>query len=384
MSALVASTAPVAMTDPTLPPTPEPDALATEAPRRRRRRWPWVVLAVALLVAGGLIASAFITLDTYRQGPGSIYRAQDRVSVSGAPEFRDDMGIVDETTVSFSRTTVLDKIIQRVRPDPAVEFVDPQQFLQGRPPDENRKINLALMDDSKQKASAVALRKLGYDVTLKGKGAVVTQVSEGSPAAGKLAPDDIVTEANGQPIGTGDDLVAVVRASKPGDTLTLTVSTVDGPTRTETVTVAARPDNPEVGFLGVSLQTRDPELDLPVDVKIDSGGVGGPSAGLAFTLAILDVMTPGNLTGGTRVCTTGTINLDGTVGPIGGVRQKSAVCQRGGAKVFLVPPDNAEEARRYSDGMQVVPVASLDDALAAIAAVGGDTAPVTEAAAARK
>lgn len=371
------------MTDPTLPPPPSAETELVGPTRRRRRRWPWVVLVVSAVVGGALIASAFITVGTYRQGPGSIYRAQDLITVEGAPSYLDDLGIVDETTVSFSRATVFDRLVQWVRPDPAVEFIDPQKFLQGRAPEENRKLNLALMDDSKRKASAVALRRLGFDVRLEGNGAVVTEVAPDAPAAGSLRPDDIITAANGQPVATGDDLVRVVRATTPGEVLVLTVGTVDGATREVPVTVGARPDDPATGFLGVSLQTRDPRLDLPVDITIDSGAVGGPSAGLAYTLAILDVMTPGNLTAGNRVCTTGTIALDDTVGPVGGIRQKTAVCERGGASAFLVPVENAEEARRYARGMQVVPVADLDAALDALRSLGGDTAAVEQAAAAR-
>jgi PDZ domain-containing protein len=364
-------------TAPTLPPAPAQTA--------RRRRWPWVVavsVVVALVVS--VVTASLVTVDEYRQGPGSIYRAQDLVTVTGADSFLDDLGTVDETTVSFSRATALDKALNWLHADPAVEFVDPQRFLQGRQPDENRKLNLALMDDSKQKATAVALRKLGYTVGFLGNGAVVVEVVADGPSAGVLSPGDIIVEANGMPVGTGDDLIAVVRAGQPGDVLNLQVKTIDTDPRPVTFTLGTRPNAPDQGFLGISLQTLDPRLDLPVQVDIDSGGVGGPSAGLAYTLAILDVMTPGNLTGGHRVCTTGTIDLDGSVGAIGGVRQKSAVCERGGASVFLVPVDNADEARRYAGSMRVVPVATLDEALAAIDSNGGDTAGVELAAAAPK
>jgi PDZ domain-containing protein len=117
---------------------------------------------------------------------------------------------------------------------------------------------------------------------------------------------------------------------------------------------------------------------FPVDLRIDTKEVGGPSAGLAFTLAILDVLTEGSLTGGHQVAVTGTINPDGSVGPIGGIAQKAAAAADAGAEVFLVPADEAEDARAHDHGLRILPVADLDDALAALEAIGGDPLPVAK------
>ena len=116
--------------------------------------------------------------------------------------------------------------------------------------------------------------------------------------------------------------------------------------------------------------------DFPFDIAIDSGQVGGPSAGLAFTLAILDRMTPGDLTGPGRVALTGTIELDASVGPVGGVRHKLNAAVSEGANLFLVPPQEYEEAVDASDGrLDVVSVSTLDDALEALEDHGGDPLP---------
>jgi Lon-like protease len=113
--------------------------------------------------------------------------------------------------------------------------------------------------------------------------------------------------------------------------------------------------------------------DLPVDVSIDSGTVGGPSAGLAFALAVLDVLTPGELTGGHRVAVTGTMNLDGTVGPIGGGAQKAITVRDSGYEVFLVPEAEVEEVREaVGDDVEVVGVRTLEDALRALGSLGGN------------
>ncbi|MGH9163958.1 MAG: S16 family serine protease, partial [Acidimicrobiales bacterium] len=122
-----------------------------------------------------------------------------------------------------------------------------------------------------------------------------------------------------------------------------------------------------------ALRTRERDFDLPFAVHIDSGAIGGPSAGLAFTLGLLDALTAGELTGGRRVAVTGTIELDGGVGDVGGVAQKTAAVRRAGAEYFLVPPAEFDEAVAHAGGqLQVRRVASLDEALDALAKLGGD------------
>jgi PDZ domain-containing protein len=128
--------------------------------------------------------------------------------------------------------------------------------------------------------------------------------------------------------------------------------------------------------VGVLTATRSEKFEFPVDVEIDTGRVSGPSAGLAFTLTILDELTPGDLTGGEKVAVTGTIRADGGVGPIGGAEQKAVTAREAGAKLFLVPAEEVDEARGRADGMKVVGVRTLDDALAELKELGGDDAGV--------
>ena len=123
----------------------------------------------------------------------------------------------------------------------------------------------------------------------------------------------------------------------------------------------------------MSSSTRDLHYDLPVQVTVDSGSVGGPSAGLAFTLGIMDVMTPGSITGGHKVATTGTINPDGTVGPIGGIEQKVIAVKRSGAELFIVPRSEYDDAEKYAGSLRIEPVDNIDDALAVLATLGGGT-----------
>jgi len=120
------------------------------------------------------------------------------------------------------------------------------------------------------------------------------------------------------------------------------------------------------------VQPRNVSYDFPVDVEIDTGDVGGPSAGLAFTLGILDDLTPGELTGGEAVAVTGTISPDGTVGPVGGTGQKAAAVRNAGIDTFLVPTADYEDAEARAGDVHVVPVDNVDEALAALADLGGN------------
>src|SRR5262249_756665 len=125
-----------------------------------------------------------------------------------------------------------------------------------------------------------------------------------------------------------------------------------------------RPANPNKAFLGIGYETRDQHFDVPYTVSIDPGSVVGPSAGLAFTLELLDSLTPGELTGGQKIAVTGTIASDGSVGPVGGVAQKTAAVKAAGAKYFLVPPDELKDAEAHKGkDLIVAPITSVDDAL---------------------
>jgi len=168
--------------------------------------------------------------------------------------------------------------------------------------------------------------------------------------------------------------VALVKGRSPGDEIEILVEDLDGDNlRTVVVELAAREDDPTVGFLGIGPQTRWEDVDdLPVDVGIRTDKVGGNSAGLALTLAILEVLTPGELTAGLRVATTGTIDIDGVVGPIGGIRQKVFAARQAGIDLFLVPEHEASDARDVAGDLRVEGVGNLEDALAVLAELGGN------------
>jgi PDZ domain-containing protein len=211
-------------------------------------------------------------------------------------------------------------------------------------------------------------------------GAQLYQVAPGSPAsAAGLQCNDIVVGVNGKPVHTASDLVSAIHAGAPGQSVRLTVQRegTGGKLQTKILTArlgatpaSAAPAPAGQPFLGVVPSTRS-TYTFPFDVTIDVGNIGGPSAGLAMTLATLDVLSNGDLTGGHRVAATGTIGLDGTVGDVGGVAQKAVAVRRAGAQVFLVPADELKDAQSQAGSMKVYPVKNLQQALDILKGLGG-------------
>jgi Lon-like protease len=340
---------------------------------RHSRRWIALGVVVALLTAS-IVTAALVKVPYYLLSPGSVRRTEELITVQGADIYPQD-GSIGYTTVSVQHATALEWAVAHL--DDSISF-EPQKAIQGtQTPEQYQQANLQMMTDSKETASAVALERLGYDVTVTGTGAVIVALADNSPSTGVLAPNDTVVSVDDTPITSGADLVKAIGAHHPGDTVTLGVQPYadDGSRTTEkrTVTLAARPDDAAKAYLGVSSLTRELHYDLPVQVTVDSGAVGGPSAGLDFTLGIMDVMTPGSITGGHKVATTGTIAADGTVGPVGGVHQKTLAVKESGAELFIVPRSEYDEAEKYAGSLRVEPVDNVDDALKVLATLGGGT-----------
>lgn len=371
--------------------TTEPEEKPPPPPRRWSPRARWAVAIVAVVLVGLVTAGLLVKLPYYTLSPGSSRATEPLITVDGAPTY-DAPGNVDFLTVSLREATPVELLAAWI--NPAVDVKSREDILGKQSAEESRQVNLQMMSDSKDAATYQALRRLGYEIPTSGTGAVVARVEEGSPADGPLKVGDVITSINGQPVALNSDLVSIVSAQAPGTALTMEVTTLDlpelqeaqsggegaepgsepGSARTVQVTLGARPDDAGKGFLGISTFTRDLTFDFPVQVTIDSGRVGGPSAGLAFTLGLLDVLTPDSITGGLKIATTGTMSLDGTVGPVGGVHQKVVAAKREGVEIMLVPSSELEDARRYADGLRIEPVDTLGQALQVLSTVGGGDA----------
>jgi len=220
--------------------------------------------------------------------------------------------------------------------------------------------NAAEMADSQQEAIAVALRALGQKVP---QVVSILDLPKGSQSVGILRAGDVLVSIDGKPVSTPDAVRAAVRAHKPGEKVLFTVRR-NGKVIDLTVRTSSSQGQTVVG---VFLRTG---FSFPIKVSINAGNVGGPSAGMMFSLAIYDKLTPGALTGGVQIAGTGTIDSAGAVGPIGGIAQKLVGARRGGAAWFLAPAGNCKEVVGHiPDGLQVVKVATFAQARDAVKAI---------------
>jgi len=226
--------------------------------------------------------------------------------------------------------------------------------------------DLRAMKISQQIAAAVALKHLGYNVVARPSGVVVDEIETTSHAADLLRPADVITAVDGTATPTIASLRAILNHVEPGQTVRLQIrrGTQTITSRVKTIANPVAKGHAIIGFT----PDQAADIKLPLDVEIDAGNVGGPSAGLAFTLEVLAELGH-DPTRGYKVAATGQIDLNGTVGAIGGVKQKTFGVRDAGADVFLVPADqgNAATAKRYAGNLRIIPVTSFGQALRALA-----------------
>ena len=339
----------------------------------------WSAFGVAAgLFATALVASGFLKLPYYSFAPGNAYDTTALVQVGGEQPTFEPAGHLFFLTVKLPHVTVAEGAVAWADRDQ--DIIPQRSILRGLTEAENRAAQAAAMTGSANDAIAVALDRLGIERTPSGDGAVITRVVEEAPAFGLVDVADVIVGVDGQPVQTTDDLTTLISGQPPGTEIVLDVEAFDGERRDVPVTLAARPDDPERGFFGVETDSRNFDPGSPFPITIDSGNVGGPSAGLAFTLAIIDVLTEGDLTGGRTVAITGTIDLAGRVGPVGGVAQKSAAAAGVGAEVLIVPAGEEAEAERLGYDLEVIGVDTLEEALTALESIGGDPLPAAPSA----
>jgi PDZ domain-containing protein len=229
---------------------------------------------------------------------------------------------------------------------------------------QRRQIDLEDMQNSQQVAAAVALRADGKKVVTTPIGAKVDAVVPGTPAVGKLEPDDVITAVGGTPVKTRAEVITAMSGRAPGDTVAFSIRRA-GRSHVVSIRTVAEPKTNRA-IVGIALETAV-DIHLPIDVRINAGDVGGPSAGLAFALDILQELGR-NVVRGHKIAATGEILADGSVGPIGGIKQKTIGARQAHVDAFLVPAgENARDARRYAHGLRIIAVKSFPQALHALA-----------------
>lgn len=318
----------------------------------RRLRW----FATASAVAGAILAGGTIFLPYYAVGPGPARDVEPLIMIEGAPRYPSEGRFV-LTSVVFDQLTAFGIVEAWLDPDRVV--VERERiYPSGEPADVERERAISEMDQSKLDAVAAVLRRLTDYPREHGEGVLVEGVVPGCAADGVLYPGDLILRIDGREVDTVREARRLIERAPSGTRIRFDV-TVDG--AAQTLRLVRRPcGGSEDPLVGVSLLA-----SFPIEVRISSGSIGGPSAGLMWALGLYDLLTPGDLTGGRTIAGTGAIGPDGAVYAVGGVAEKIAAAARAGAEVFLVPEENFGEARAAGDrGMTLVPVEDLDDALA--------------------
>ena len=310
---------------------------ATEPEARSAGVLVWLI--VTLLIA--LAAAAFYHPPLAVMSPAPAVDISDDISIEGVP-LTELNGRYLLLAVELNRPTALGALYALVHPERDVlpisavmpEGVGNNEYVQ-----EQRNV----FRQSQLIAAAAAARAAGYEVTLEGTGAQIAGILPDSPASDGLQVGDVITAVDGEPVALADDLARAIGGRPAGTTFRLTVEREgDGQqqiTVTSTKLNAGEGSRPSIGVL---VETRDFEVDLPFEIELRERTVGGPSAGLAYALAINDMLDSEDLARGRDVAASGTIRIDGEVGPVGGLSQKAAAAEEEGADILLVPDEEVE------------------------------------------
>ena len=356
----------------------------------RRRRWPWVVGTFVALVIVAAVVAAQVAIPYYVITPGDASPVGQYIEVPQADNSAISGNIL-LTDVFVSQLSALGYLQYRFLESnneiyssedllgPSTsngEFVD-QGYLE--------------MAQAQSFATAAALSHLGYPVSSSNVGALVYGIVPHSPAAKVLKVAQVITAVNGTPTTSQCGLIEALHDYSPGTTVTLSVEQsyindvgtfVRGPLTQKAVTLVKAPKASVIdfcggppltqnAFIGVEAETQQ-NWQFPVKVTVHTANIGGPSAGLAMSLGIIDKLSGGRLTGGRVVAATGTIDQHGNVGDVGGVAEKTIAVERAGATVFFVPQVELKTAEaKASPTLHVYAVRNLDQVLRILQRLGG-------------
>ena len=371
--------------------------------RRRRIGWRIVLGVVGVIVVAGLGAARWV-VPYYAITPGTALNVAQLISVPRSASHV-HRGSVVLTDVQLVHLTALGYLYYRF--DQHAQIVSSGDLTGGSSSAAYDEEGVIEMATARQAATLVALRELGYHPRAVPAGVVVFAIETGASRASTLGVGDVVTATGSTQTAELGRLVAAVGAVSPGGSIELTFHELgstrvrrrsvvvgelesSGPSASATLTCvrvgSTRPGRivRRAGRAASCLPFYPEQLyrdeHEPYRVSIDSEGIVGPSAGLSFTLGLIDKLDRADLTGGRRVAATGTMSNDGSVGAIGGVAQKTAAVRAAGATVFLVPPANAAVARANAGpNLRIIPVSSIGEAVAALEQLGGKLAPATAA-----
>jgi PDZ domain-containing protein len=297
--------------------------------------------------------------------PDRAHPLQPLVSIAGEHRATEKGGVyfVD---VRFRKAHLLEDLLGRPLARGAT-LLPKRDVLGDATPKQAQQFDITQMADSQKIAAAVALKRLGYHVPIKLPKVVVRGVLRKAPAGRLLRPGDTILAVDGKQVHSLGRLHALIASHRPGDSISVTYGRSGHSTTTKIRTIAS-PDDKRQAAVGILVDETGGSIGkLPIKVRINTQGVGGPSAGLAFALDLMEELGH-NVDHGYKVAATGELALDGSVLPIGAAKQKTIGAREAGVDVFLVPAgSNAQVARKYAQGLKIIPVQSFPQALHALA-----------------
>jgi len=319
-----------------------------------RSSWPLYFLGGLFIAAVLAVAAWNIEIPYLAYSPGPVSDASDIIVTDGVAVFPPD-GELLMLTVSSQDVNVFEAVVAGF--DPSIDLVRREKVRRADETDEEyRERVLQQMDTSQEVAISVALSHLGYEMVP--TGVLVIEILEGTPADDTLEIGDLIESMNGEPMVELSDLTNALAGLAPGDVVAMDIVR----TGSDTTVMVELAESEEGGaMIGVTVHQLD---EPPFPIQIETGVVGGPSAGMMQTIAIIDTLSEGEMTHGHVVAGTGTIGPDGTIGGIGGIRQKVVAAEAAGADYMLLPQGNYEAALTADrDDMELVPVAHVDEAI---------------------
>ncbi len=330
-------------------------------------------IVIAFIVVVILILLSFVNLPIWAIAPGKAQEVAGLIKIEGASN-TPKSGHILMTDVSLGPVSSVQWLFDKMNSN--VELVPSSAILGNTPPSSFIPTQLDEMKQSKQAATVAALSYLGYDLNII-NGAIIAGIAKVSVVSSVFHVGDLITKVNNTTVTSARQFVTVISNFKPKDAIRISYipaalvanrGSSASVTKTVLVTLGSRPGDASKPYLGVNI-TDGVSYNTPFKVAISTPGIGGPSAGLAFTLGIIDRMEGGGLTKGNTIAATGTISPNGSVGDVGGVPQKTIAVERAGAKLFLVPPQEYKAAlSKDTPGLKVEAVSTLKQAVADVEA----------------
>jgi len=312
-----------------------------------------------IIVIASILPFGLMKTDYYFMAPGPPY--QWDIAIEGAESY-DYEGNLYQLTVRRDEANYFTYIWAKV--DNSVDLYSREVILpKGVTPQELSEISIQNMKTSENVAIAVALNILDYEIETQGDGVLVVGVMDDSPVAGKLLKEDLIISINNEVIKSTTEFISLLRTYEIGDMVSIGLIRNDKEMSIETKLIEHidYENEPMVGFLA---STPNQRFVFPISVDIDTGNVGGPSAGLMMALNVYNSLTEYDITKGIKVAGTGTIEIDGSVGPVGGVKQKVIAAKNAGSTLILVPTANFDDVQSYIDeDTRIVPVDTFNEAL---------------------